>query len=153
MAKLQCQLQSLSPEFAFYSSHRASTSNTSHSHVKQYFKEQRALRTETTINNPKDFYVAKTVHNLRSSATSGSRSIANSSKSGGSVTAASSPRTRSIACSSRPLQPGQRVSALRFGDPRVMALFQPLMSRRVDLDAQPPARLKLVSRTRRGSSM
>ena len=31
------------------------------SHVKQYFKEQRALRTETTINNPKDFYVAKAV--------------------------------------------------------------------------------------------
>ena len=34
------------------------------SHVKQYFKEQRALRTETTINNPKDFYVAKAVPNL-----------------------------------------------------------------------------------------
>ena len=30
-----------------------------HSHVKQYFKEQRALRTETTINNPRDFYVRK----------------------------------------------------------------------------------------------
>ena len=34
------------------------------SHVKQYFKEQRALRTETTINNPTDFYVAKAVPNL-----------------------------------------------------------------------------------------
>ena len=34
------------------------------SHVKQYFKEQRALRTETTINNPTDFYVAKAVSNL-----------------------------------------------------------------------------------------
>ena len=33
-------------------------------HVKQYFKEQRALRTETTINNPKDFYVAKAISNL-----------------------------------------------------------------------------------------
>ena len=29
------------------------------SHVKQYFKEQHALRTETTINNPMDFYVAE----------------------------------------------------------------------------------------------
>lgn len=29
------------------------------SHVKQYFKEQHALRTETTINNPMDFYVRK----------------------------------------------------------------------------------------------
>jgi hypothetical protein len=28
------------------------------SHVKQYFKEQHALRTETTINNPMDFHVA-----------------------------------------------------------------------------------------------
>jgi hypothetical protein len=27
-----------------------------HSHVKQYFKEQHALRTETTINDPNDFY-------------------------------------------------------------------------------------------------
>jgi hypothetical protein len=34
------------------------------SHVKQYFKEHRALRTETTINNPKDFYVAKAAANL-----------------------------------------------------------------------------------------
>jgi hypothetical protein len=34
------------------------------SHVKQYFKEQRALRTETTIKNPKDFYINKAVPNL-----------------------------------------------------------------------------------------
>ena len=34
------------------------------SHVKQDFKEQRALRTETTINNLNDFYVAKAVPNL-----------------------------------------------------------------------------------------
>src|SRR4029077_6395803 len=34
------------------------------SHVKQYFKEQHALRTETTINNPMDFYVRKAVENL-----------------------------------------------------------------------------------------
>ena len=34
------------------------------SHVKQYFKEQHALRTETTINNPMDFYVRKAVDNL-----------------------------------------------------------------------------------------
>jgi hypothetical protein len=35
-----------------------------HSHVKQYFKEQRALRTETTINDPNDFYVNKGLDNL-----------------------------------------------------------------------------------------
>jgi hypothetical protein len=32
--------------------------------VKQYFKEQHALRTETTINNPNDFYVNKGIANL-----------------------------------------------------------------------------------------
>ena len=34
------------------------------SHVKQYFKEQHALRTETTINNPTDFDIRKGVDNL-----------------------------------------------------------------------------------------
>jgi hypothetical protein len=32
--------------------------------LKQYFKENRALRTETIINNPKDFYVRKALTNL-----------------------------------------------------------------------------------------
>jgi len=35
-----------------------------HSHVKQYFKENRALRTETTINDPMDFYVRKAIANI-----------------------------------------------------------------------------------------
>jgi hypothetical protein len=34
------------------------------SRIKQYFKENRALRTETMINNPKDFYVGKLLSNL-----------------------------------------------------------------------------------------
>ncbi len=32
-----------------------------HSHVKQYFKEGRALRTETTINDPTDFQSLETL--------------------------------------------------------------------------------------------
>ena len=32
--------------------------------IKQYHKEGRALRTETTINNAEDFYVGKRLHNL-----------------------------------------------------------------------------------------
>ena len=32
--------------------------------MKQYFKEQHALRTETTINNPKDFYINKAIDQL-----------------------------------------------------------------------------------------
>ena len=60
------------------------------SHVKQYFKEQHALRTETTINNPMDFYVRKAVDNLPAPARSRrTRSIASSSKSSASVTTAS----------------------------------------------------------------
>jgi hypothetical protein len=35
-----------------------------HSHVKQYFKEQRALRTETTINDPLDFQRTKGLETL-----------------------------------------------------------------------------------------
>jgi hypothetical protein len=34
------------------------------SHVKQYFKEAQALRTETTINDPKDFQPNKSLHTL-----------------------------------------------------------------------------------------
>ena len=61
-----------------------------HSHVKQYFKEQHALRTETTINNPTDFYVNKGRRQpRRTCAISGTRSIASSSKSSASVTTAS----------------------------------------------------------------
>jgi len=32
--------------------------------IKQYHKEGRALRTETTINNPRDFNIGKRIHNL-----------------------------------------------------------------------------------------
>src|SRR5207249_9735372 len=35
-----------------------------HSHVKQYFKEHRALRTETTINDPLDFQRTKGLNTL-----------------------------------------------------------------------------------------
>ena len=32
--------------------------------IKQYHKEGRALRTETTINNARDFYIGKSLRNL-----------------------------------------------------------------------------------------
>ncbi|MDH5676842.1 MAG: hypothetical protein OEZ06_32300, partial [Myxococcales bacterium] len=35
-----------------------------HSRIKQYHKEGRALRTETTINNSRDFAIGKRLHNL-----------------------------------------------------------------------------------------
>lgn len=35
-----------------------------HSKIKQYFKESKALRTETVINNTRDFYIGKKIENL-----------------------------------------------------------------------------------------
>lgn len=94
------------------------------SHVKQYFKEQRALRTETTINNPKDFYVNKAVPNLsylRDLGDQVNRKLLE-------VERVSHHCVLTQDALDRLQQPtvedGQRTSALRFGDPRVMALFQ-----------------------------
>ncbi len=94
------------------------------SHVKQYFKKQRASRTETTINNPKDFYVTKAVPNLSHLRDLGdhvNRTLLE-------VERVSHQCVLTQDALDRLQQPtverGQRVSALRFGDPRVMALFQ-----------------------------
>jgi hypothetical protein len=94
------------------------------SHVKQYFKEQRALRTETTINNPKDFYVAKAVANvshLRDLGDQVNRKLLE-------VERVSHQCVLTQDALDRLQQPtveaGQRASALRFADPRVMALCQ-----------------------------
>jgi hypothetical protein len=94
------------------------------SHVKQYFKEQRALRTETTINNTKDFYVAKAVSNLshlRDLGDQVNRKLLE-------VERVSHQCVLTQDALDRLQQPtveaGQRASALRFADPRVMALCQ-----------------------------
>ena len=94
------------------------------SHVKQYFKDQRALRTETTINNPNDFYVNKAVphlSHLRDLGDQVNRKLLE-------VERVSHQCVLSQDALDRLQQPtverGQRVSALRFGDPRVMALCQ-----------------------------
>jgi hypothetical protein len=96
------------------------------SHVKQYFKEERALRTETTINNPMDFYVRKGIDNLphlRNLGHGVNRKLLE-------VERLSQHCVLTQEALDRLQQPtvadGQRVPALRFGDPRVMALFQAL---------------------------
>jgi hypothetical protein len=96
------------------------------SHVKQYFKEQHALRTETTINNPMDFSVRKAVDNLphlRDLGDTVNRKLLE-------VERLSHHCVLTQDALDRLQQPtretGQRVSALRFGDPRVMALLQAL---------------------------
>ena len=96
------------------------------SHVKQYFKEQRALRTETTINNPTDFYVAKAVPNLSHLRDLGhqvNRKLLEVERISHQCVLTQEALDR-LQLPTR--EAGQRTSALRFGDPRVMALFQAL---------------------------
>lgn len=98
-----------------------------HSGVKQYFKENRALRTETTINNPGDFDVTKDLSNwtyLRQLAASINRRLLETQRvsqdcllSDESFERISEPTTSSS---------GQRAPGLRFGQPRAMALFSAL---------------------------
>ena len=96
------------------------------SHVKQYFKEQRALRTETTINNPKDFYINKAVPNLshlRDLGDQVNRKLLEVERVSHQCVLTQDALDR---LQHPTVTTGHRVSALRFGDPRVMALFQAL---------------------------
>jgi hypothetical protein len=95
-----------------------------HSHVKQYFKEQRALRTETTINDPLDFQRTKGLETLPHLRAVGrqinARLLETERVADGAVPAPSFFERLQLPT----LSPtGQRVSALRFGDPRAQALF------------------------------
>ena len=97
------------------------------SRIKQYHKEGRALRTETTINNTRDFGIGKLLHNLpalRQVGFQANRRLLDV-------------QTVSHDCSIgedafdqvvRPIEvDGQRASALRFGDARVQALLSVLV--------------------------
>jgi hypothetical protein len=95
-----------------------------HSHVKQYFKEQHALRTETTINNPNDFYINKDLPNLphlRELGHQVNRKLLEAERVSHQCVLTQDGLDR---LQSPTVEAGQRVSALRFGDPRVMALLQ-----------------------------
>lgn len=105
--------------------------NYKHSQVKQYFKLERALRTETTINDPKDFYLKKGIENLpqmRDVAEKSNRSLLESER----LSQDCLLGPEDFDKLQRPqLVDGQRVSALRFGDPRVMALCAALCNFRL----------------------
>ncbi len=93
-------------------------------HLKQYFKEGRALRTEGTFNNPKDFGVNKGLRNLPYLQQLGrrinrrlldvQRVSYNCGMSDESIEKVVQPSVT---------EDGQRAPGLKFGDPRVMALF------------------------------
>jgi hypothetical protein len=97
-----------------------------HSHVKQYFKEERALRTETTINDPHDFYSAKGISHLpflRGAGEQVNRKLLEVERLSQHCTLSQ----EALDHLQRPtLEAGGRAPGLRFGDPRVMALLQAL---------------------------
>lgn len=102
-----------------------------HSRIKQYHKEGRALRTETTINDTRDFYIGKRLINLpalRQIGFQANRRLLHV-------------QTLSHDCHlgedafQQVNQPrevaGQRVAALRFTDPRVQALLSAVVAFRL----------------------
>lgn len=98
------------------------------SHIKQYFKQDRALRTETTINNPNDFGVRKSLRHLSHLQTI-SRNINRRLLE---VQRVSQNCTLSQEGFERVMRPtvtddGQRASGLPFGDRRVMGLLAALL--------------------------
>jgi hypothetical protein len=97
------------------------------SHIKQYHKEGRALRTETTINDPSDFGIGKRLENLPAlpeigfQANRGLLDVEQVSQDCAVGEDALRRVTQPIAVD------GQRVAALRFSDPRVQALLNVLL--------------------------
>ena len=97
------------------------------SRIKQYHKEGRALRTETTINNTRDFGIGKLLKNLpalRQVGFQANRRLLDVQ----SVSHDCSIGEDAFEKVVRPIEvEGQRASALRFGDARVQALLSVLV--------------------------
>jgi len=94
-----------------------------HSKIKQYFKESKALRTETVINNTRDFYIGRKIENLdklKQLAFPANRRLLDVEKSSQDCIAGA----KAFEEVTTPVQKGKlRVSGLKFGDPRSMALM------------------------------
>jgi hypothetical protein len=97
------------------------------SRIKQYHKEGRALRTETTINNTRDFGIGKLLKNLpplREVGFQANRRLLDVQT----VSHDGSIGEDAFDQVVRPIEvDGQRASALRFGDARVQALLSVLV--------------------------
>jgi hypothetical protein len=93
-----------------------------HSRIKQYLKEGRALRIETVVNSPTDLGVQRRLINLAElvdKARSANRRLLECQRAGQGCATETALWER---ISQPSLQEGQRTGALRFGDPRAMAL-------------------------------
>ena len=95
--------------------------------IKQYHKEGQALRTETTINNTRDFYIGKSLRNLpalRQIGFQANRRVLEVQA----ITHDSILAEETLQQLQRPrIVEGQRVSALRFADPTVQALWNAVL--------------------------
>src|SRR4051812_19525325 len=95
--------------------------------IKQYHKEGRALRTETTINNTRDFGIGKLLKNLpalRQVGFQANRRLLDVQRISHDCAIGEDAFDRVV----RPTEvEGQRASALRFGDQRAQALFSVLV--------------------------
>jgi hypothetical protein len=95
--------------------------------IKQYHKESRALRTETTINNTYDFGIGRRLHNLpklRAIGFAANRRLLDVERLSHDCMLAE----QTFQSIDRPVETGgQRASGLRFGDPRVHPLLQALI--------------------------
>jgi DNA-binding transcriptional ArsR family regulator len=95
--------------------------------IKQYHKENRALRTETTINNTYDFGVGRRLHNLpklRAIGFAANRRLLEVERLSHDCILSED----TLQATQRPVAAGcQRASGLRFGDPRVHALLHALI--------------------------
>lgn len=101
------------------------------SRIKQYFKEARALRTETTINDTRDFGIGRLLHNLpalRQVGFSANRRLLEVQRTSSDPTAGADAYDQ--VC--RPVVvDGQRIPALRFDAPATQALLAALITLRL----------------------
>lgn len=95
--------------------------------IKQYHKEGQALRTETTINNARDFYIGKSIVNLpalRRIGFQANRRVLEVQT----ITQDSILAEETLQQLQRPrMVEGQRVSALRLADPTAQALWNAVL--------------------------
>jgi len=103
------------------------------SRIKQYHKEGRALRTETTINNARDFGVGKTLNAtnltaLRKIGFGANRNLLNVERLSHDCAIGDDVFTKAH---SPVVVDEQRASALRFSDPRVQALLAAIVTFRI----------------------
>jgi len=105
-----------------------------HTRIKQYHKEGRALRTETTINDARDFKIGKRLVNLpalRRIGFAANRRLLNLERLSHDCMLAEA----SFQAIERPVQrDGQRASGLRFADPKVHHLWHALLLFRLLVD-------------------